>query len=67
MNFKKWLEYSDLGGEVSYNHMNNVVADDGFNQLASKYMAGRVKKPKLSDVDSLFFGRQSKKNKKGSK
>ena len=30
--FKKWLEYSDLGGEVSYNSMNNVVANDGFNK-----------------------------------
>jgi hypothetical protein len=61
MNFKQWLEYSDLGGEVSYNHMNNVVADDGFNQLASKYMAGRIRKPKLSNVDSLFIGRKSRK------
>lgn len=61
MNFKQWLEYSDLGGEVSYNHMNNVVADDGFNQLASKYMAGRIRKPKLFNVDSLFIGRKSRK------
>lgn len=61
MNFKDWLEYSDLGGEVSYNHMNNVVSGDEFNQLSSKYMAGKVKKSKLSNVDSLFISRKSAK------
>jgi hypothetical protein len=39
ISFKKWLEFSDQGGEVSYNHMNNVVSGDGFNQLRSKWMA----------------------------
>ena len=45
INFKKWLEFSDQGGEVSYNHMNNVAADDGFDELRSKWMApNRTKK-----------------------
>jgi hypothetical protein len=44
ISFKKWLEFSDQGGEVSYNHMNNVAADDGFGQLRSKWMAPQQKK-----------------------
>lgn len=54
MNFKKYLEYSDLGGEVSYNHMNNVVSDDDFNKLSSKYMTGRKKSYKLINFKKLF-------------
>jgi hypothetical protein len=47
ISFKKWLEFSDQGGEVSYNHMNNVAADDGFGQLRSKWMAPQQKKEKI--------------------
>ena len=63
LNFKKWLEFSDMGGEVSYNHMNNVVAGDGFNKLNSKWMApenpDRVKKSPINKI----FGKKRKKHK----
>jgi hypothetical protein len=61
MNFKKWLEFSDQGGEVSYNHMNNVVAGDDFDQLDSKYMApSRPKRKKLINVDKIFGKKKPK-------
>ena len=54
MNFSKWLEFSDMGGEVSYNHMNNVVAGD-FSKINSKYMAGNVKDDtKRIDLIKIF-------------
>jgi hypothetical protein len=60
--FKKWLEFSDAGGEVSYNHMNNVVAGDGFNKLKSKWMASDKKviedKP---EIDKIFGKKKSNK------
>ena len=54
MNFAKWLEFSDAGGEVSYNHMNNVVAGD-FNKIRSKYMAwDSSDNDKKIDIYKLF-------------
>lgn len=63
MNFKKWLEFSDLGGEVSYNHMNNVVAGDGFNQLNSKWMSPENKKNKSSSINKIFGKKNNKMHK----
>lgn len=60
MNFKKYLEYSDMGGEVSYNHMNNTVSGDDFNQLPSKYMAGTVKKDYYKPNINRLFGKKRK-------
>jgi|694.fasta_scaffold80580_4 hypothetical protein len=64
MNFAKWLEYSDQGGEVSYNHMNNVAGNDGFNKIRSKYMAGNVSDTgKRPNLIKLFGKNTSKKYK----
>jgi len=63
ISFKKWLEFSDQGGEVSYTHMNNVAADDGFDQLRSKWMAPNRTKKKdenLPNIDKIF-GKNKKK------
>lgn len=54
MNFKKFIEYSDRGGEVSYNHMNNTVSGDGFSYLKSNYMSGTKKSIKNKNLDKLF-------------
>lgn len=56
ISFKKWLEFSDLGGEVGYNAMNNVVAGDGFNKLKSKWTASDPQKddPNKPNVDKIF-------------
>jgi hypothetical protein len=59
MNFAQWLEFSDGGGEVSYNHMNNVVSGD-FNKIRSKYMAGNVKDEKKIDLIKIY-GKKTKK------
>ena len=60
MNFAQWLEYSDSGGEVSYNHMNNVVAGD-FDKINSKYMA-RNEKPNEKRIDLIkLFGKNRQK------
>ena len=48
------FEFSDQGGEVSYNHMNNVVADDEFKKINSKWMAQSKKKQKSMNIDKLF-------------
>lgn len=65
MNFAKWLEYSDLGGEVSYNHMNNVVAQDSFNKIKSKYMTGHKKEKSIINYDKLFGKKTQKKDNNG--
>jgi len=57
MNFAKWLEFSDLGGEVSYNHMNNVVAGD-FNKIRSKYMTGTVSNDENKINLNKLFGKK---------
>lgn len=56
MNFKKWLEFSDAGGEVSYNHMNNVASGDGFNKINSKWMSGH--KPEKTKNFIKIFGKK---------
>lgn len=62
ISFKKWLEFSDQGGEVSYNHMNNMVAGDDFDQLDSKYMAkNRPNNSKPRNIERIFG--KKKKNK----
>lgn len=65
VSFKKWLEFSDAGGEVSYNHQNNVVANDGFNKINSKWMANgnNVKQEPRKDIDKIF-GKKKNKNHK---
>jgi hypothetical protein len=65
ISFKKWLEFSDLGGEVSYNHMNNVVAGDGFNKLKSKWMASdpQIDDANKPDVDKIFGKKRKLKHK----
>lgn len=65
ISFIKWLEFSDMGGEVSYNHQNNVVANDGFKKINSKWMASDSsnKKSKRIDVNKIF-GKKNKNNNK---
>ena len=63
ISFAKWLEFSDMGGEVSYNHQNNIVANDGFNKIRSKWMANDSNKsiePK-KDIDKIFGKKNNKK------
>lgn len=63
ISFRKWLEFSDNGGEVSYNHQNNTVANDGFDKINSKWMArGNISKidPK-KDIDKIFGKKNNKK------
>jgi len=58
---RKINEFSDQGGEVSYNHMNNVVAGDGFEKINSKWMA--TNKPKIKEKKSnadKVFGKKMK-------
>jgi hypothetical protein len=63
MNFAKWLEFSDMGGEVSYNHMNNVVAGD-FN-IPSKWMAQDKKQDKNIKINiNKLFGKKKNSNSK---
>jgi hypothetical protein len=62
ISFIKWLEFSDMGGEVSYNHQNNVVANDNFGKIRSKWMTSDYKKtePK-KDIDKIFGKKNNKK------
>jgi len=63
MNFAKWLEFSDMGGEVSYNHMNNVVAGD-FN-ISSKWMSPNKKQDKNIKINiNKLFGKKKNLNNK---
>lgn len=63
MNFAKWLEFSDMGGEVSYNHMNNAVAGDF--SIPSKWMAQDKKQDKNIKINiNKLFGKKKNLNNK---
>ncbi len=62
INFRKWLEFADQGGEVSYNHMNNVAAGDGFSKIKSKWMSGGISERSKNFIK--IFGKNRNKNNK---
>jgi hypothetical protein len=61
MNFKKWLEFSDMGGVVSHDHMNNQVSGDKFNKISSKWMARSAPEETSTDIPDKIFRKKKKK------